>query len=110
MSLYVCPAAVIAAPCATVWEVLRNIASDSGWLGGVQAERVDPPGPLQPGQALLFSGRVFGRRLYLTMEIDAMDEQKGVIDMRVQLPFSIVNHEHMSLAPVADDSCRVQFG
>ncbi len=110
MSLYVCPAAVIAAPCAMVWEVMRNIPTDPGWLGGVQPERVDPPGPLQPGQTLLFSGAAFGRRLYLTMEIGAMDEQKGVIDMRVLLPFGIVNHEHMSLAPVPDGSCRVQFG
>ncbi len=109
MSLYVCPAAVIAAPCATVWEVLRNIPSDFGWLG-VEAERAAPPGPLQPGQTLLFSGAAFGRRWYLRMEIDAMDEQKGVIDMRVMLPLGMVNHEHISLAPVLDGSCRVQFG
>ncbi len=110
MSLYVCPAAVIAAPCATVWEVLRNIPSDTGWLGGVEAERVVPPGPLQPGQTLLFSGAAFGRRWYFTMEIDAMNEERGVIDMRVLFPFGIVNHEHMSLAPVPEGSCRVQFG
>ncbi len=110
MPLYVCPAAVIAAPCATVWEVLRNIPSDTGWLGGVEAERVVPPGPLQPGQTLLFSGAAFGRRWYLRMEIDALDEAKGFIDMRVFLPLGMVNHEHMSLAPVLNGSCRVQFG
>ncbi len=32
MSLYVCPAAVLAARSVTVREVLRNIPSDSGWL------------------------------------------------------------------------------
>ncbi len=110
MSLYVCPAAVIAAPCATVWQVVTNIPSDPGWLGGVHAEHVTPAGPLQPGQTLLFSGAPFGRRLYLTMEIDAMDEQKGVIDMRVLLPFGMTNHEHMSFAPLPNGACRVQFG
>ncbi len=110
MSFYVCPAAVIAAPRATVWEVLRNIPSDSGWMGGVELERAVPPGPLQPGQTLLFGGAVLGRRLHLTMEIDAMDEQKGVIDMRVMLPFGMVNHEHMTIAALSNGSCRVQFG
>ncbi len=109
MPLYVCPAAVIAAPCAAVWEVLRNIPSDSGWLG-VDVDRADPPGPLQPGQMLLFSGGALGRRWQFRMEIDAMDQEQGVIDMRVLFPFGIVNHEHMSLAPILDGSCRVQFG
>ncbi len=109
MSLYVCPAAVIAAPCATVWELLKNIPSDPGWLG-VDLPRAQPPGPLQPRQTLLFSGTALGRRWYFSMEIDAMNQEKGVIDMRVLFPFGIVNHEHMSLAPAPDGKCRVQFG
>ncbi len=109
MSLYVCPAAVIAAPCATVWEVMRSFPRDPGWMG-VEVERADPPGSLQPGQALVLSVRALGRRWYTRMEIDAMDQEKGVIDMRVYLPFGIVNHEHMTLAPVQDGSCRVQLG
>ncbi len=109
MSLYVCPAAVIAAPCATVWEVMRTFPGDPAWMG-VEVQRVDPPGPLQPGQALLLSVRALGRRWYTRMEIDAMDQEKGFIDMRVLLPFGMVNHEHMTLAPVLNGACRVQFG
>ncbi len=109
MSLYVCPAAVIAAPCSTVWEVLRSFPSDSGWLD-VEVQRVDPPGPLQPGQTLLLSTRAFARRWLSTMEIEAMDEASGVIDMRLYLPLGILNQEHMSLAPVQDGACRLQLG
>ncbi len=109
MSLNVCPAAVVAAPCATVWEVMRSFPGDAGWMG-VEVQRADPPGPLQPGQVLLLSVRALGRRWYTRMEIDAMDQEKGGIDMRVYLPLGIVNHEHMTLGPVLDGSCRVQLG
>jgi hypothetical protein len=109
MSVYVCPAAVVAAPCTKVWEVLRNLPSDAGWLG-VEMQRADPPGPLQPGQTLLLSRVALGRRWNSRMEIDAMDEEKGVIELRVMLPLGIVNHEHMTCAPVLDGACRVQFG
>lgn len=109
MGMVVCPATVIAAPCAKTWEVWRNLPYDAGWLG-VDLERVDPPGPLRPGQTLLFSGAALGRRLHLTIEIDAVSEEEGVIDLRVMLPFGILNHEHMTMAPVSDGACRVQFG
>ncbi len=109
MSLYVCPAAVVAAPCATVWGVMRSFPGDPGWMG-VEVQRVDPPGALQPGQAILLAAKAYGRRWRSRMEIDAMDQEKGFIDMRVFLPVGIVNHEHMILAPVQDGSCRVQLG
>ena len=109
MSVFVCPAAVVAAPCAKVWEVLRNLPADAGWLD-VEVQRVDPPGPLQPGQTLWLSSVALGRRWQSRMEIDAMDEAEGVIELRVMLPLGIVNHEHLTCAPVLDGSCRVQFG
>ncbi len=80
---------------------------------GVDPQSAVPPGPLQSGQALRLCGRAYARRLCLRMEIDAVDEAKGVIDMRVMLPLGMINHEHMTLAPVLDGgrpACRVQLG
>ena len=88
MSLYVCPAAVIAAPCATVWKVMCSFPVDPGWMD-VEVQRLDPAGPLQPGQTLLLSAKAYGRCWRSRMGIDAMDQNKGVIDIRVYLPFGI---------------------
>ncbi len=109
MSLYVCPAAVVTAPCATVWEVLKTFPSDPSWMG-VGLQRAEPSGRLQPGQVLLVSTTAFGRHWQSRIEIEAMDEEKGFIDMRVLLPLRIVNREHMTLAPVLAGKCQVQFG
>ncbi len=109
MSLYVCPAAVIAAPCATVWDVLKELPSDAGWLG-VSVQCAEPPGPLQHGQTIVLSGSGLGRRWDITLAIDAVDEENGFLDMRVLLPLGMVNHEHMTLAPVLGGECRVTFG
>jgi hypothetical protein len=109
MSVYVCPVAVVAAPCARVWEVLKNLPSDAGWVG-VEVQHADPPGPLQPGQTLLLSKWALGRRLHSRMEIDAINEKEGVIELRVMSPLGIVNHEHLTWAPVSEGACRVQFG
>jgi hypothetical protein len=109
MPVYVCPGAVVAAPCAKVWEVLKNTPFDPGWMG-VDVERAEPPGVLRPRQTLLLGGSALGRHLQATLETEILDEEQGFVDMLVRLPLGITNHEHMTLAPVAGGACRVQFG
>ncbi len=109
MAVYVCPATVVAAPCARIWEVLTNLPAYARWLDA-EVHHVEPPGSAQPGQTIMLSSWGLGRRWNVTMHVDTVDEARGVIDLRVALPLGIVNHEHIICAPISDEACRVQFG
>jgi hypothetical protein len=109
MAVYVCPAAVVEAPCARVWEVLMNLPANAQWFDA-EVLRVEPPGPLQPGQVLHLSARGLGRKWPVTMYIDEVGEARLTVGLRVALPLGIDNHEHISCTPVSESACRVQFG
>jgi hypothetical protein len=109
MGIYVCPAAVVAAPCAKVWEVLTNLPADARWIDA-EVERVEPPGTLQGGQTIRLSASGLGRQWPVTMYIDEVDAARLMIAMRVALPLGIVNRERISCAPISTSACRVQFG
>jgi hypothetical protein len=109
MAVYICPAAVVAAPCARVWEVLMNLPANAGWLDA-EVQSVEPPGSLRPGQTLRLSARGLGRQWPVTMTIDEVGEARQVIALRVALPLGILNRERISCSPVSETTCRVQFG
>ncbi len=110
MAVYICPATVVAAPCAQVWQVLAALPYDAHWTGA-DVLHADPAGPLQPGQTLALGAHWLGRDWApVTMHVEGVDEAAGVLELRVEVPLGITNHQRTSLAALGADACRVQFG
>ncbi len=109
MSVSVCPIATVAAPTETVWAVLTT-PEDYGTWWEVQTERVAPPGTAVPGQRITASGRKLGLRLAVTVDVLARDDAARTLDLRTTLPFGLVMHNHLVVAPLDATSSRLTFG
>jgi ligand-binding SRPBCC domain-containing protein len=109
MPLTICPAVRIAAPIETVWDIIITPARYGEWLD-VTTERIEPEGPLCPGQTVVLSTREFGRTWHITWHVEAVDEAKHSIDIYINLPLGMINQEHMSFTRVDATITYVQFG
>ncbi len=108
MSLNVCPAAIVAAPVETVWELLQP-ANLNAWVDG-QVERIEPPGPATVGQMMYVTARALGRKWSCTFQIEKADHEKHQLAMHVTFPPGMRLQEHVSCTPIDATSCRVQYG
>lgn len=106
--MYVCPADTVDAPADVVWNLLTNPASYDTWADA-RVERVDPPGPAQPGQQVLMSSGAFGLRFRVRFEVDRVDQARRELEFRGSFPLGISMHEHITVRPV-DGHSRVQYG
>ncbi len=105
MDLTVCPAAVIAAPVETVWELLTDPALRDTWWNA-RTERVVPDGKAAPGQVIYLKNRL-GRHGTLTVE--AVNPQKHQIHW-VLSGLGVTNDQTTTCTALDAVSCRVQFG
>ena len=71
--------------------------------------RAVPPGPATRGQVVVFAAPVLGRALRFTITIEDLDPKHRWIDMLVRLPFSIDNHEHMTLTDTKEGGTFIRF-
>ncbi len=104
-----CPAAIVAAPVETVWELLSETKGRDEWWHA-QTVRVVPDGEGSPGQVLHLRVSRFGVTLNRTIRVEAVNPQKHQIQFTVALPLGGVNHQTTSVTAIDADSCRVQFG
>ena len=86
MGLTVCPAAVVAAPVESVWELLSEPTLYDVWWDA-RTERIVPEGKAAPGQP-----------------------DKHQIQLHVTLPPGTVNETTITCTAIDTASCRVQFG
>ncbi len=105
MSLSVCPAAVVAAPLETVWEMLTEPALRDTWWHAY-TERVVPDGKASPGQ-MIYLKNLFGRHGTLTVE--TVDPAKHQIHW-VLRGLGVTNDQTTTCTRLDAVSCRVQFG
>ena len=107
MSISVCPAAVVQAPPEKVWGLLGEPARLQGWAAA-RLLRADPPGPVSAGQTILMRARSVGwrRRLLRPLDFDIsfrilrVDPDRRWLEVDVEFPLGIVNHERITLDPV----------
>lgn len=108
MSLHVCPAAVVAAPVETVWELLKP-ERFGGWIDG----KIEPPvpeGEAQVGQEFLVTSKGLGRNWRIPFVIQKVDPDKHQLGWSSQFPLGIQIRPHISIARLSATSCRVQYG
>lgn len=108
MGLSVCPAATVAAPAETVWELLAGAARWDNWIDG-RVERAEP-GPLAPGQTVAVLASAFGRTWRSTFVIEEVDAERGILAMRVTFPLGMTLRERVVVRSLNGVSCRVVYG
>ena len=109
MGLTVCPAAVVAAPVEVVWENLVQWERWSEWAD-VQAERIEPEGPVIVGQTITFAGKAFGRTLHFIFKVEEVNPERHQLDLHVFCPLGLQEKPHIACYPIDATTCRVQYG
>jgi uncharacterized protein YndB with AHSA1/START domain len=104
----VCPAAVARVSPERVWSVLTAFDRFGEW-NDVTYLSSNPPGAVQPGQAIHLTARGFGRSWPVTIEVREVDPQHRWIDLRVRLPLGVDNHEHITLTETPEKGTLVRF-
>jgi hypothetical protein len=109
MGFSVCPVATVAAPVESVWELLSEPALYDAWWDA-RTERIVPEGKAAPGQTLYAKTSALGRKLDVTLRVEAVRPEKHQIQLHVVLPFGIINDITITCAAIDATSCSVQFG
>ena len=109
MSFTLCPAAVVAAPVESVWEMLYEPGLYDKWWDA-SMERIVPEGKASPGQVLYAKTWALGRKWDVTLKIEMVNPEKHQIQLHVTLPLGIINHETITCTAIDSTSCRVQYG
>lgn len=108
MSFTLCPAAVVAAPVESVWELLWEPTLYDEW--DARTERIVPEGKATPGQMLYAKTSALGRKWDVTLRVEMVNPEKHQIQFHITLPLGSVNHQTTTCTAIDTTSCRVQFG
>ena len=109
MGFTICPAAVVAAPVESVWELLSEPKLYDEWWDA-HTERIVPEGKASPGQVLSAKTSGLGRTWYVTLRVETVNPEKHQIQLHVTLPLGIVNQATITGTAIDTASCRVQYG
>jgi Polyketide cyclase / dehydrase and lipid transport len=109
MGFTLCPAAVVAAPVESVWELLSEPTLYDAWWDA-HMERIVPEGKASPGQMLYAKTSALGRKWDVTLRVEMVDPEKHQIQLRITLPLGTINHQTTTCTALDTASCRVQFG
>lgn len=108
MIVNVCPSAIAEAPASRVWQVLTTTERIGDWTDS-QVIEVRPPGPAHAGQRIDLAASALGRRWRVSIEVQAMNAEAGWIQLRIGLPFGIVNDERVTLTQLDPGHTLVRF-
>ena len=109
MRRYVCPTDTIAAPVERVWQLMTDPNLYDAWIDG-RVERTLPPGPAQSGQVVDVSTRGFGMRWNVKLHVLAVDSERHVFELDVDLPLGLKMHERMTAVALDAGRTRLSFG
>jgi uncharacterized protein YndB with AHSA1/START domain len=109
MGFTICPAAVVAAPVESVWELLSEPALYDEWWDAC-TERIVPEGKAVPGQMLYAKTSALGRKWDVSLRVERVNPEKHQIQLYITLPLGSVNHATITSTAIDPTSCRVQFG
>ncbi len=109
MGLTICPAAVVAAPVESVWELLSEPTLYDTW-SDTCTERIVPEGKASPGQVLYAKTSALGKKWDVTLRVERVNPEKHQIQLHVTLPLGTINETTITGTAIDTTSCRVQFG
>lgn len=109
MSLNACPAATVAAPIETVWELFAYPIRFSEWANAT-VERIEPEGAATPGQKIYLRSRGLGRSWPIVITVEEVLPDKHTLGFTVELPLGMMMRQRTMCIPIDAKSCRVQFG
>lgn len=110
MTKSVCPTTTIAAPIERIWALLTTPASYGDWWDAT-TERIAPTGPAVLGQIVYARAHAFALlHLSVTVTIEHVDAANHCLDLTTHLPLGITVHNHITCAPVTQDTTWLQFG
>src|SRR5262249_48461934 len=105
----VCPVATVQAPLEGVWAELTNPASYGAWWRA-RTERIEPPGPLAPGQTVYASAGALGVRLPVTLHVEGGEPARHAVGLRAEFPLGIVVANHLVCQAIDAGTTRLSFG
>lgn len=108
MIVNVCPAAVTGASPARVWRVLTATDRYGDWVDAKFVSAM-PPGEATAGQRIHMSAPSLGRSWPVTIDVKGVDPGRRWIDLVVDLPFGVINEEHLTLTELPDGGTLVRF-
>jgi|SRR5579871_3687473 len=100
MSIQTCPTTMVEAPADRVWRLLTIPAEFQRWTGLRMTK--GPGRPLAAGDRVEFFAGLL--RLHLIRL-----ERPRRLELEMQFPFGIVNHEVIVITPQSDRTCRVTY-
>lgn len=109
MGFNICPAAIVAAPVESVWELLSEPTLYDEWWDA-HMERIVPEGKASPGQMLYATTSGLGRKWSVTLRVETVNPEKHQIQLHVPLLLGIVNNATITCTALDTTSCRVQYG
>lgn len=109
MGITLCPAAIVAAPVESVWDLLSEPTLYNEWWDA-RMERIVPEGKASPGQMLYAKTSAFGREWEVTLKVERVNPEKHQIQLHVMLPLGIINDPTLTCTAIDAASCRVSFG
>ncbi|HLY31711.1 MAG TPA: SRPBCC family protein [Ktedonobacterales bacterium] len=109
MGLSVCPAATVAAPVETVWELLAYPERYGEWADA-RVVRMEPEGPATVGQTIYLSSKKAGHSWPITFTIEEVNSEKHQLGIYARFPLGVQMRPHISCAPIDAGACRVQYG
>lgn len=107
MAVTVCPIAVVEASDERVWHLLTTPEGYKAWVDA-ELLRAEPPGAAIEGQRIFFRTRALGRWWPVSFQVGAVDAPRS-LELTVDLPLGITNHEHITVLPLAARQTRVAF-
>ena len=108
MAFSICPVAVVAAPAASVWELLAEPTLYAESID-VRTERIVPPGPATPGQMIYAKTSGLGRTWDVTLRVEMVNPDKHQLRWHVTLPLGTTNDATLTCTPIDAGTCRVQY-
>ena len=108
MNLSICPAAVIAAPVESVWELLTEPTLRDEWWDARTA-RVVPEGKASPGQVIYLKTSPLVRKWDATLTVEMVNPDKHQIQWQLR-GFGVINQQTTTCTAIDAGSCRVQYG
>lgn len=109
MTLDICPAAVVQAPAAVIWDLIADPAHLNTWIDG-QVVQVDPPRPATPGQRWTIHSPAMGRTWKVRALVELVDADAHRLGTSWVFPLGIRLQEVISIASVDAVTSRVQYG
>jgi carbon monoxide dehydrogenase subunit G len=107
--VHACPIGEVAADADTVWSFLHDPRRMDLWWDA-RVERVEPEGPMTPGQRITATTRELGHTFHLTFDVKEVDVARRRVRILAHLPFGVTDDATFTVTPLGEGTSRLSFG